>query len=595
MGIRIIRQKNSSWKPSEQRISVSEPYAIRSEAFSERLMENLLSNIDFRLDSNFIVFGMKDISILRQIKRRMTNDSNLIVIEICNGDEILIEDDYKAFTNVFCSDNAVMIIGDSEHIQKKFVNIVRMTTFNYNMSNTKVLTMPYLKSKYPMEIQHLFQAFFDQMHSLAKLYGNAVSDTLLGSDNFIGNWSYYIKSVHATAYGSVFRDRPCVIVGAGPSLDKNIDQLHDMRGQTLIIAVDAALDTLLDHGIKPDIVATIERSEKTLKFYRNHDELDDIVLLAPHMIMSDILERFKHRIATGRQEDDFVREFTAAIGRESLDIGFNAAHLPFAFARHLGCSPIVFTGVDLAYTGGKTHTDNVAHNIEGTNQYLKKDNIVHVKGQNGEVLETLNYFMYAKRMFESYMLNNPELRYINATEGGVNIVGAENMTLMQVIELTKNQKVEPYEFLKITQSLEATSDAAVEEMSDAALRFLTDLDRQFRYVEQQCKKALKGLKNLGPDFTKQIRKHSKLGFDFDKDLQIPFFFLQTLIVKYNRDLRSFPIQPDEQQRQTMILLSKAYYEEVLQVVEVIKDHLQRYQETFSVTMKPEVATDADIE
>ena len=45
---------------------------------------------------------------------------------------------------------------------------------------------------------------------------------------------------------------------AGPSLDKNIQELKKIQGRALIIVVDAALRAVMRAGIHPDLVCTVD-------------------------------------------------------------------------------------------------------------------------------------------------------------------------------------------------------------------------------------------------------------------------------------------------------------------------------------------------
>lgn len=48
-------------------------------------------------------------------------------------------------------------------------------------------------------------------------------------------------------------DTTGIVVAAGPSLNKNINELKKAKGKSLIIAVDTALKPLLRAGIVPDM------------------------------------------------------------------------------------------------------------------------------------------------------------------------------------------------------------------------------------------------------------------------------------------------------------------------------------------------------
>ena len=49
-----------------------------------------------------------------------------------------------------------------------------------------------------------------------------------------------------------------VIVGAGPTLDNEWDNLHKFRDSITLICVDTAIKPLLTHGIMPDFIMTLD-------------------------------------------------------------------------------------------------------------------------------------------------------------------------------------------------------------------------------------------------------------------------------------------------------------------------------------------------
>lgn len=563
--LRVKRQNKGYWNVDVVYKVPSHTFKIRSDIYAESFMKSLIDTLDFNCHLNIVIIGIRDFDLIDSIYENLSSESNMILLEPTKESEVYIEANVQKYNKVLTSPNVVSVIGTVDEIEEKVFDIMRVNKFSYNLHNTKVITMPYMKSTYPQECSEVFNSLFDNMHSLLKLYGNAVGDIIMGVDNFINNWGLYVDGLHATEFKDAYKGRPCVIVGAGPSLDKNIQHLKDAKNHALIIAVDAALKTLVANGIVPDIVATIERSEKTFKFYRGFEGFDDVIFIGPNMIRGEVISSFKKRIFTGRLEDEFVNGITAALGYESLDIGFNVAHVPFAFGRYMKCDPMIFVGLDLAYTGGKTHTENVAHNIEGKNQYLVKENILHVKGQNGELLETFNYFMYAKKMFESYILKDRSGKYINATEGGVNILGAENMTLKEASDLIKNSTYKEKEFEELYNVIDLRNDDRKPEITEKGIIFIRKLDAQMKRIKANAYKAQKALNGHRNEVLKSIYKNAELGYTYTEDMRIPFFFLQVLVIAYNRKLRSYGIEPEEKKYDEMCALSSQYYDDVMAV------------------------------
>jgi hypothetical protein len=67
-------------------------------------------------------------------------------------------------------------------------------------------------------------------------------------------------------FGS-FKSIPGIIVSAGPSLRKNIDQLTRLKDRALIVCVDTALKPMLKKGIIPHIVMTLDAQAHSIKHF----------------------------------------------------------------------------------------------------------------------------------------------------------------------------------------------------------------------------------------------------------------------------------------------------------------------------------------
>ena len=84
------------------------------------------------------------------------------------------------------------------------------------------------------------------------------------------------------------RDMPAIVVAAGPSLNKNIDELKRAKGKAFIIAVDTAIKPLLKKGIIPDMFAIVD-GKKPIELVQN-EEVKKIPLLTSISASHDVLE-----------------------------------------------------------------------------------------------------------------------------------------------------------------------------------------------------------------------------------------------------------------------------------------------------------------
>jgi len=137
-----------------------------------------------------------------------------------------------------------------------------------------------------------------------------------------------------------------------------------------------------------------------------------------------------------------------------MNVGFCA----FSIALHLGCSPIILTGMDLALPHlGQSHAKGSANSVPieidseghgntwatGHPQSIKS--FVQVGGYYGDIVYTFSYFKHVLMRFNS-VISQCKARVIDATEGGARKSGCIRQPLHEVLQEIVIAK--PVEFLK---------------------------------------------------------------------------------------------------------------------------------------------------
>jgi len=83
-----------------------------------------------------------------------------------------------------------------------------------------------------------------------------------------------------------FKNKPAVILSAGPSLDKNIENLKPYRDKVVVFCVGVAFKTAVKHGIIPDFVAVIDNKKEIIDI----PEIADVNLIASTNTFEGIFE-----------------------------------------------------------------------------------------------------------------------------------------------------------------------------------------------------------------------------------------------------------------------------------------------------------------
>jgi hypothetical protein len=227
-----------------------------------------------------------------------------------------------------------------------------------------------------------------------------------------------------------------VIVATGPSLAKQLPLLKEMAPYVTIISVDASLPILAKHGIKPDIVTSIERVELTAKFFENTpDEFqEDIVFVCASLQHEKVLKSIKrgHKIIVMRPfrySRFFEMDEYGYVG-----IGMSSANMAQELAYLMGFSSCVLIGQDLAYAkDGKSHS---AGHTFGEDEVKHRDDDEYIEAYGGnDTIKTNKIWKMFLNFFEKTTYDaKSKMKTINATEGGARIHGTIEMSFKDVYD-----------------------------------------------------------------------------------------------------------------------------------------------------------------
>ncbi|EAK8802182.1 motility associated factor glycosyltransferase family protein [Campylobacter jejuni] len=260
-------------------------------------------------------------------------------------------------------------------------------------------------------------------------YGNDPLDALQGIEQFVYNLPQMITH---SSYKELLSKRKgisdtAIIVSTGPSLTKQLPLLKKYANKATIFCADSSYPILAKHGIKPDYVCMLERTEITAEFF-NHDfgEFDkDIVFVCAGVVHPKAIEYLKDRNLVITQK---VLAFPYYINLKDFSyaaVGFSVAHMAYEFATHLSHKNIIFIGQDLAYAeNGNSHPDDYQNSATYESQTYEHI-LTTAYGGNGKV-ETHSIWLLFKNWFENEMIPNTRKMGIttyNCTEGGARIEG----------------------------------------------------------------------------------------------------------------------------------------------------------------------------
>lgn len=172
----------------------------------------------------------------------------------------------------------------------------------------------------------------------------------------LANAPRLVREADVGILASLFSGMPAVIVAAGPSLDRNLDDLAAVAGQVLIIACDTAAKPLVWAGIDPHFVVATDSSRA------NATHLSSLLttrswLVAEGSLHASAFTHFAQRTFVFRVADHEPWPWLTSLGLEArrLDTWGSVATCAFSLALHLGCTQIGFVGADFAFSEGRPY------------------------------------------------------------------------------------------------------------------------------------------------------------------------------------------------------------------------------------------------
>ncbi|EFY4363938.1 motility associated factor glycosyltransferase family protein, partial [Campylobacter coli] len=270
----------------------------------------------------------------------------------------------------------------------------------------------------------LVQYFKDSIIS----HGNDPLDALQGIEQFVYNLPQMITH---PSYKELLSKRKgisdtAIIVSTGPSLTKQLPLLKKYASKATIFCADSSYPILAKHGIKPDYVCMLERTEITAEFF-NHDfgEFDkDIVFICAGVVHPKAIEYLKG----GNRKYLIMPRYLYFPIYIKLNKYFyflyntpSVAHMSYFLSALLNHKNIILIGQDLAYAkNGNSHPDDYQNSANYESQMYEH---ILTKAYGGkEEVKTHEAWIFFKQILETMIIKYSITTY-NCTEGGARIEG----------------------------------------------------------------------------------------------------------------------------------------------------------------------------
>lgn len=284
-------------------------------------------------------------------------------------------------------------------------------------------------------------------------HGN-MDDSLLGLEITFKNKDFIINRPGIHDLKDAFKGASALIVGAGPSLDGELENIKAVNDKFVVIAVDAALKPLLRAGIRVDYVTSIERLNEYQKPFFSDLPMGSAELVAYPVVHPDVLNSFPGTVRLVYRNYSFYAYFERSHPKGILRSGGSTSHLGVRLADYMGCRRAFFIGLDSCYEEKdglyRSHCSDTGHAEWGNyielmdfHQTRKHQPAFFAVSNEGKKVATnITYYQWVKEYAQELDYLGVRMLFTNCSAGGLKIPG---ISYKPLLEAAKDLEPLPYE------------------------------------------------------------------------------------------------------------------------------------------------------
>lgn len=315
---------------------------------------------------------------------------------------------------------------------------------NFNLVNLAVLP------NYDRIFSEDYQKFRETIEDVMKLVIYTRNTQLERIDEITNNmYKLFDDIIHQYSVQQLFgcvkllgwEEVPAILVAAGPSLDENIATLREFSKKGFVLAVDTALNTLLENDIISDLTISVD-SRKPMELFK-HPKFNSIPIVLSQQSNEKLLSKNQAMHFYEIDEESYLNKIliqeTGKAGIQ-LPTGGSVANNALSLLVLMGFQIIILVGQDLAYPNMQEHTQN-AYEGKANRIQLEEEDYILVDDVNGDKVYTRANMNIYRKWIEYYIAGCKELEVINTSNQGAYISGTKKMTLEESIKLFGKREI----------------------------------------------------------------------------------------------------------------------------------------------------------
>ena len=354
--------------------------------------------------------------------------------------------------------------------------------------------------------------------------------------DILANLEFLVGVTPFLALEGHYRDVPAFIVGAGPSLGKNVELLKEATQKGIVFASNTSGRALGKNGVAPQVLACLESIDlsadlSTLPF------IDEVVRAFSLTGSPAHMKVGRGPLLPTYEGIRGCLPLVELLGSAGLSVGASVTTAAFTLAERLGCNPIVLVGQDLAFTGNQAYAAGTSYEgstiqVDGAGRIVHSWSKAKVEahgttagnlpqsqphqevpawGGTGSVPSTQTFTAvrdWLATAAEVTGRQKTELRFVNATEGGARIPNFEERTLAAVLAELPERGITPRSIADDAARLDrAVTQAQIHDWAELQLERVRKAREAAVLVAKLVNKALAELDAENPEaVTRSFRR-----------------------------------------------------------------------------------------
>ncbi|HEU64784.1 MAG TPA: DUF115 domain-containing protein [Chlamydiae bacterium] len=418
----LTKSKNPKNSLLNQKTSKQNKFETSKDSKNFNFLKNPLNELD-----TIYIYKCKNHSFLLELKKWLKKKDKKL---------IFIEDSLQNLQNFFTFDIANTFL-NSENVDFHFVKDIKkdlQDIITKNLStNIEVITFENFSKKFRNLKENILK---NSLINFFSTHDSFYSHRLF--KNFIKNLGVLKTSFLVNKFKDKFKNKPAIILGAGPSLNYSYEKLKTLSNKALIIAGGSAITSLTNQNILPHLAVAIDPNLEEFKRLKNSNAFE-IPILYSTRVNFGIFNTFNGDL--GYLKAGINSFFEVWLEHELKILGkylktkpdnmaMTVTTICLSLAKLFGCNPIIIDGVDLAFSENKLYASSITKdNKLDKNQNDIGDEPIILKDKNNQDIYSNLKWKIERDWLSIFAKKSKNIEFFNVTKSGLKIDNFEDATL----------------------------------------------------------------------------------------------------------------------------------------------------------------------